>query len=195
MQSGGGPRTPVLVLSADVTPEAIQRCTQAGAYSFMAKPVVAVKLLESIAEIASNERSSVASTVIRPVLAADGVLDASVLDELAALGMGKGFEREFIRQCLTDARSCLGAIEASAETGDWARMRDHAHAIKGVASNLGLVKVAAQGGEMMGMADWQLTAEWRRRHTQLVASLSEGRASLDARSSDASTAQDDSETR
>ena len=38
MQAGGGPRTPVLVLSADVTPEAIQRCTQAGAHAFLAKP-------------------------------------------------------------------------------------------------------------------------------------------------------------
>ena len=30
MEAGGGKRTPVLVLSADVTPESIQRCQQAG---------------------------------------------------------------------------------------------------------------------------------------------------------------------
>ena len=36
-----GLRTPVIVLSADVTPEAIHRCNQAGAKAFLAKPVVA----------------------------------------------------------------------------------------------------------------------------------------------------------
>ncbi len=35
MQAGGGVRTPVIMLSADVTPESIQRCEQAGAYAFL----------------------------------------------------------------------------------------------------------------------------------------------------------------
>ncbi|MCW4455154.1 response regulator [Flavobacterium sp. MXW15] len=181
MQSGGGPRTPVLVLSADVTPEAIQRCIQAGAHAFLAKPVVAARLLDTLADIASNGRLGAGVPIVRAPVASDSVLDPGVLDELASLGMGEGFEREFIRQCLNDADGCLGGIAHAAESGNWERLREHAHAIKGVASNLGLVRLAAQGGEMMRMADWQLKAEWRQRHAQLNASLSEGRLALDAR--------------
>jgi len=182
MQAGGGPRTPVMILSADVTPEAIQRCTQAGAYAFMAKPVVAVRLLDTLADIASNrDLKPAAQPVLRASASADGVLDASVLDELASLGMGDSFEREFIRQCVDDAATCLAAADTAGESMAWAAFRDHAHAIKGVASNLGLVRVANRAGELMRMADWQLKAEWRQRLSLLSAALKEGRAALEAR--------------
>ena len=181
MQAGGGPRTPVLVLSADVTPEAIQRCTQAGAHTFLAKPVVAVRLLDTLADIASNGDLKPSAPIVRTLTAStDGVLDPGVLDELSALGMGDGFEREFVRQCLGDAESCMRRAHERGEALDWPRFRDEAHAIKGVASNLGLVRAANRAGELMRMADWQLKAEWRQRLSVLGA-INEGRLALDAR--------------
>ena len=181
MQAGGGPRTPVLVLSADVTPEAIQRCTQAGAHTFLAKPVVAVRLLDVLADIASNGQLKASAPIVRTATALDGVLDPGVLDELASLGMGDGFEREFIRQCLADAEQCIGVALADGERGDWVHFREQAHAIKGVASNLGLVRVANRAGDLMRMADWQLKSEWRQRVSLLQAGIKEGRQALDAR--------------
>lgn len=141
MEAGSGSRTPVLILSADVTPESIQRCEQAGARAFLAKPVVASRLLDALADIATSGRVSATATVV-PVRAevSDGVLDVSVLDELTALGMGDAFEREFIEQRLNDADGCIGAMAYAMERGDGEHLREHAHALKGVASNLGLVK-------------------------------------------------------
>ena len=182
MQSGGGPRTPVLVLSADVTPEAIQRCTQAGAHAFLAKPVVAVRLLDTLAEIANNAQlKASAPPIVRTATNLDGVLDTGVLDELASLGMGDGFEREFIRQCLEDADNCLRKAEGEGEAGRWDVFREQSHAIKGVAGNLGLVRAANRAGELMRMADWQLKAEWRARLAVLQGAIKEGRHALDAR--------------
>jgi len=182
MQSGGGPRTPVLVLSADVTPEAIQRCTQAGAHAFLAKPVVAVRLLDTLAEIANNAQlKASAPPIVRTATNLDGVLDTGVLDELASLGMGDGFEREFIRQCLEDADNCLRKAEGEGEAGRWDAFREQSHAIKGVAGNLGLVRAANRAGELMRMADWQLKAEWRARLAVLQGAIKEGRHALDAR--------------
>jgi len=184
MEAGGGPRTPVLVLSADVTPDAISRCEQAGARAFMAKPIVATRLLDILAEIALNGRVTtpvVASRVSASATASDDVLDPGVLDELSALGMGEGFEREFITQCLNDADGCLGAMAHAMESGDGAHMREHAHALKGVASNLGLVKLAAASGELMQLADSLIAKEWRHRLAMLNANLSHGRTALEAR--------------
>jgi two-component system sensor histidine kinase RpfC len=183
MQAGGGPRTPVVILSADVTPDAIQRCTQAGAHTFMAKPVVAAKLLETLAIIAGegDTRSPATRTVIEAPVTGDDVLNPDVLDELAALGLGEGFEREFIRQCMTDLVTCSDAVGAASEQGDWERMREQAHAVKGVAGNLGLTRVAALGGELMAMADWQLRSEGAQCLPRLQAALLEGRQALDAR--------------
>ncbi|MBD8642964.1 response regulator [Stenotrophomonas sp. CFBP 13724] len=183
MQAGGAPRTPVLVLSADVTPEAIQRCQQAGAHTFLAKPVVAVRLLDTLAEIASNRDLKPSAPIVVRTLTGgtDGVLDSGVLDELASLGMGDGFEREFVRQCLGDAESCMRKAHAEGEAMDWVQFREQAHAIKGVASNLGLVRVSNRAGELMRMADWQLKAEWRQRLSVLAGALKEGRLALAAR--------------
>ncbi|CAD0351875.1 Sensory/regulatory protein RpfC [Xanthomonas hortorum pv. carotae] len=182
MQAGNQPRTPVVVLSADVTPEAIRSCEQAGAYAFLAKPIVAVKLLDTLAEIATQDKfTRVSFAPLRIGSAPDGVLDGTVLDELASLGMGKNFEKEFIRQCLIDAESCIVAMSGDAQASDWERLREHAHATKGVASNLGLVVLAEQGGELMGMSDAQIKSEWQMHVNQLQHNLQLGRAALESR--------------
>ncbi len=182
MEAGGGRRTPVLVLSADVTPDAITRCEQAGARAFLAKPIAATKLLDVLAEIANNGRVTTPVAVDRPqTTVSDEVLDPGVLNELSALGMGESFEREFIVQCLNDADGCIGAMAHAMEQGNGGHMREHAHALKGVASNLGLVKLAAASGEMMRLADSEISKEWRQRLAMLNAHLSHGRAALEAR--------------
>ncbi|WP_369938836.1 ATP-binding protein [Xanthomonas medicagonis] len=181
IMQAGRERTPVVVLSADVTPESIQRCEQAGAHTFLAKPVVASKLLDTLTDIATDGRLRPSEPQARPRPAAEGVLDSAVLDELAGLGMGEGFEREFISQCLNDADGCLGGMQVAGESENWERLREHAHAVKGVASNLGLVKMASLGGDLMRMPDWQMRSEWRHCLAALNASLTEGRAVLDAR--------------
>jgi len=184
MQAGGGPRTPVVVLSADVTPESIQRCEQAGAYAFLGKPVSAERLLEVLADIAARRgrRPGVAAAARRTADGGEaGVLDTTVLDELAAMGMGAEFEREFIAHCLADANACLVAIRAAAQAGEWAQVREQAHALKGVAANMGLARLSALGSELMRLADWQMREQWQQRVAALGAALEEGRAALAGR--------------
>jgi len=193
MQAGGGPRTPVLILSADVTPAAIRRCTEAGAYAFMAKPVTAEKLLEAMAGIATGTVPSPAPAAAQPAKKTDNsvVLDTTVLDELSTLGMGAGFEQEFIRQCVADLETGIDGLSHAAQEMLWDRLREHAHAIRGVALNLGLLKVARQGGELMQMSDWQLKGEWRALHAGISAALQEGRQALATRGSGRTQPQDD----
>ncbi len=182
MEAGSSSRTPVVILSADVTPDAIRNCERAGARAFLAKPVVATRLLDTLAEIASN--GSIITAPAAPASAlrvGDEILDMTVLDELSALGMGEAFEREFIAQCLNDADGCIGAMAHAMEHGQGEHLRDHAHALKGVASNLGLVKLAAAASELMRLADWQISREWRQRLAAVNSYLAQGRAALEAR--------------
>ena len=187
MQAGSPMRTPVLILSADVTPESIQSCQQAGARAFLSKPVVPTKLLDALAEIAVSGRLGAPVLAVReepPAPSVEGAFDSSVLDELDSLGMGAGFEREFVAQCLRDADGCLHGLTEAGEAKDWERAREQAHALKGVSSNLGLVKLAAVAGETMRLPDWQMTSEWRRRHDDMEEMLRQGRAILEARQSE-----------
>lgn len=184
MEAGGGRRTPVLVLSADVTPEAIQRCQQSGARAFLSKPLSAARLLDSLAEVAASGKAAMQSPSPRTELPQDGeaALDNAVLDELAQLGMGEVFEREFVAQCLADAGASIDALERAGDLGQWEPLREHAHALKGVASNVGLVRVAALSGELMRIPEWQLAREWRQHVGVLRERLRQGRAALAARS-------------
>ena len=182
MEAGGSRRTPVLVLSADVTPESIRRCEQAGAHGFLAKPIVAARLLDMLAELTVAGQGAQPSPLARVELPSfDGVLDFTILDELSSLGMGDVFEREFTAQCLQDAEASLVGLQKSGDADDWAQVREHAHALKGVASNLGLVKLSAAGSELMRLADWQLSREWRQRLGGLRERLAQGRSALTAR--------------
>jgi len=183
MQAGSQTRTPVLILSADVTPDAIQACQQAGARAFLSKPVAAARLLDALAEIAASGRLAAPLISVReePQVAVDGVFDSSVLDELDALGMGEGFEREFTAQCLRDAEACVRDLGEAGEGKQWEPLREQAHALKGVASNMGLVKLAARSGEIMRLPDWQLGNEWRQRRDELGELLQQGRMVLEAR--------------
>jgi two-component system sensor histidine kinase RpfC len=182
MEAGGSRRTPVVVLSADVTPESIRRCEQAGAHGFLAKPIVATRLLDMLADLTVAGQGSLPSPLARVELPSfDGVLDFTILDELSSLGMGDVFEREFTAQCLQDADASLVGLQNSGDAEDWAQVREHAHALKGVASNLGLVKLSAAGSELMRLADWQLSREWRQRLGGLRERLAQGRSALTAR--------------
>src|SRR5690606_34115542 len=104
----------------------------AGARAFLSKPLSAARLLDTLAEVAATGKAVAAAPAVRPDLApvGDGALDGAVLDELAQLGMGEAFEREFIDQCLRDAAESIDALQQSADAGHWDAVRDHAHALK-----------------------------------------------------------------
>ena len=145
----GGPLTPVIVLSADVTPEAIERCRRAGAHCFLAKPVEAVRLLDVLAQLGSADQ--MAAVPVLPEINADAVceFDPGVLDELAELGLGAAFELQFSSQCLSDAQRCVAQLREAVAARDWPALREHAHACKGVAAHVGLLRAAARAQELM----------------------------------------------
>lgn len=183
LQAGAPAKTPVMVLSADVTPDAIEACRRAGAWEFLAKPVATSRLLELLGNLANGVAPTAAPVAARGEggLAAN-VFDPGVLDELRSLGLGESFEREFIVQCLRDAEECLMQLSQGGDHGDWDRIREQAHALKGVASNLGLMRLSAASGEVMRMQDWQLSRDWRQHAIKLGEQLSLGRSALDRRS-------------
>lgn len=183
MEAGRERRTPVIVLSADVTPESMQRCEQAGARAFLAKPVVAGRLLDILTDLIVNDHQGkmtwAAGRMELP--SANGVFDQRVLDELESLGMGEAFEREFVGQCLIDADACIDGMRLAGDLEDWQQLREQAHGLKGVSGNLGLNKLASASGELMRLADWQTAREWRQRLAGLRECLAHGRTALAAR--------------
>lgn len=166
MEAGSEFRTPFVVLSADATTESIRACERAGAACFLPKPVIASKLLDVLADLAAEggRRLNAPTTVIEPVAPTSlSDLDQEVIGELMELDLGEDFLRQYIGECMRDIGGCDAALQRAGEAGDWAEFREQCHALKGVASNLGLGRIAANCGEAMRLPDWQVAKEWRMR--------------------------------
>lgn len=157
--------TPFVMLSADATATTVRECELAGAKAFLTKPIAVDRLLDTLAAIsrgvADVESRPFASTIVEGRSDSAEVVSRTVLDELAELG--PGFVDLFIDECLRDALTTIGELERSGAAAQWDSFRDQCHALKGVAGNVGALRLASVASEMMKLGNWQLPREWRSR--------------------------------
>jgi two-component system sensor histidine kinase RpfC len=160
MQAGQARRTQFIVLSADVTPESIRACEQAGVACFLPKPVVTARLLDVIAELATGTVSQDAGQIEAARVPTTEV-DLDVLRELRDLDMTRPELADYVEQCRRDMVRCMDELDRVVAARDWAGFREFAHALKGVAGNLGLAGFAANVGDAMRLPEWRLGREAR----------------------------------
>lgn len=152
----GAKSTPVIVLSADATTQAARDAEEAGAPAFLTKPVVVSKLLETIADLVAPPKLPQVrplSDMVRPTI------NSAVLEELAGMQLGENFLRDFVEQCIKDANQCLAELRRQAALRGWEECRETAHALKGIAENLGAQLVAGRCQQLMRASDEMLARE------------------------------------
>ncbi len=167
MQAGGR-QTPVIVLSADATAQAQREATEAGAPAFLTKPVMVARLLEAIADLASPGRPG---QVRQPVEPSRPSMSSPVLEELAGMQLGEAFLGEFVEQCIKDADACLVQLRSQSAVRAWSDCRETAHALKGIAENLGAQRVSERCQQIMRGSDEALARELGRQLGDLEAQL------------------------
>lgn len=159
MQAGGA-RTPMVVLSADATVESLQEAERAGVYAYLTKPVVVARLLDTISRVAANEALAPPQRVVAEAAAAVPADAAqSVLQELALMNFDHDFLENFVEQCLRDIGKILPQLRKAAGDGDWDAMRDTAHAMRGVAENIGATPLIERCRKIMKLGSTQLAIE------------------------------------
>jgi len=155
----GGKQTPILVLSADATVQAARDAEQAGAPAFLTKPVVVARLLEVIADLISPQKLP----AVRPVGDISRLtMNPAVLGELAGMGLGDDFLREFVEQCLRDSAGCLAELQRTGAARNWNDFREAAHAFKGIAENMGAQMLAERCLQAMRASDEALAKEQKK---------------------------------
>ena len=170
MQAGRPVRTPVIVLSADATEQASRAAMQAGAQVFLTKPVVVAKLLEAIVEVMTPQQKPTAVKQMSEQVSF--TTNPTVLEELAGMGLGRAFLKDFVEQCLRDLSGCMTSPEKHGIAGDWAEFRDAAHAMKGVSENLGATSIAERCRLIMRSDDVALARKHAGWCAELAAQLS-----------------------
>ena len=144
-----GPRAPVIMLTANATPEAVAACEEAGADAYLTKPVEAralVSCLERLAAAREESGPARASSdgggivaVLQPQRAGSGerLLDEEKLRELAALTDDPAFVPDLLRGFMKDAQTLIARMQAAVTAGRLHEFKDWVHALKGSAGNVG----------------------------------------------------------
>ena len=158
---------PVIMLTADATPEAREASLSAGANRFLTKPIDARGLLECIASLSKNIRKAKASKPTsklesRRHLQSNFVesewYDHFVLHELDILGD----DPDFIKTLLSNFESeGLRHIEylKQAIQDDYLEYREQLHALKGSATELGAGKLVQTCQEAEDLKPYDMASE------------------------------------
>ncbi|MGH8049426.1 MAG: ATP-binding protein [Arenimonas sp.] len=165
MQAGRA-RVPFIIISADATPVSIQEAMEAGAHSYLTKPVVAHRLLDAIADAQKTDTRVTAARLPAAVLPK---YRASVLNDLALMQLGDEFLLDFVEQCLRDIGQCLTDFQEKCRESDWDGSRDAAHALKGIAANLGAESLSEQCRAIMQASNEMCKRDWRKQSASLEA--------------------------
>ncbi|MEO8741634.1 MAG: response regulator, partial [Lysobacteraceae bacterium] len=158
VMEAGRKRTPIVVLSADVTVETMQAVETSGAFAFLSKPVVIERLLDTLARIAGNNSNEVVS---RPAPVSE-TPQGGLLQDLLEMNLGHEAIRDLLDQCLKDATRCVSSFERAAMGRNWEEAREALHALRGVAVNLGATALAENCAGLMRGTSSSLAGSWRR---------------------------------
>jgi two-component system sensor histidine kinase RpfC len=140
-------RTPVIMLTADATPEAKEASLNAGANRFLTKPIDARGLLECIASLSKNIRRSKVEKIPSPKTRAPRIqlqsnfaesqwYDHIVLHELDILGEDPDFLKTLLLNFQREGAQHILDLK-KAMYDDYLEYRENLHALKGSATELG----------------------------------------------------------
>jgi len=184
LMTRGRERLPVVILSADVTVEARRECLEAGADSFIPKPVEAMRLLDEVRTLTTGTpgeapRAAPAAAAPSAPGAAAEVVNAETLSHLEELGSTPDFLERLVGVFVADSLSLLAKMEAAVAARNFGDFRSHLHAMKGSAASIGTERLTRLCASLGKYTD----AELRLQAAGLVRSLSEefelGRAALE----------------
>lgn len=146
---------PVIMLTADATPEARESSLEAGANAFLTKPVDARALLERIANLTQGTSTRIRQVSSRPLPEETGDgsesewYDEGVLRELMELG-DEQFIKTLVFNFQRDGERAIGRINAAVDD-DYPEFREALHALKGSSIEIGAAKLheVCRSGELL----------------------------------------------
>lgn len=154
--------TPVIILTANATPEAKQECERARIDAYLTKPVDALTLLGTVARLTLTPAKAGATELAHPVLHLEEqdvpeFINEDTLHHLALLG---GDQEDFLRTViygfLFETEKLLEAMRIALSKQEYATLKELAHILKGSAGNVGAEALFAVCGRIMLLSETEL---------------------------------------
>ena len=138
-----GTTTPIIAMTAHAMRGDREKCLEAGMDAYITKPLDVKQLLGLIESITEDGEAG-ADPASRPegdVTSKAPVIDYA--DTMKRLGNDAELFREFVGFYDEDSRAILTQIEKAVESSDAGQLLHAAHSLKGLAANLGALRVVA----------------------------------------------------
>ena len=172
----GRERIPVIMLSADATPESRKEAFEAGADAFLAKPIEARRLLDEVQGIVAERRERRPASgareapMPRPASTEEPpVVNLETLRHLQDLGSSPAFMTKLCGVFFADNTVLLNRMEAAIATRNYGELRAQVHALKGSSASMGTDRLTQLCTQLDGCSD----AELRLQGAKLLRSLGE----------------------
>lgn len=161
---------PAFFLTADVTAATAARLGEAGAVGILHKPITMEDLRQAVLQVCGGEAEAVATPPTAAPRAAAPVpsqvalapvptqyVDYGVIDSLVAMSDRPQFLAEVLNSAVTDIeRNCDELMQALASR-DSQRVRDSAHALKGVCTTVGATRLESLASRLVQSTGEELT--------------------------------------
>jgi two-component system sensor histidine kinase RpfC len=144
-------RSPIIILTANATTEALRECEAAKVDAYLTKPIEAKILLNKIHELAPNStnRATFNNQVFDSRKSEDHagsrgsaqLIDTSTLESLSDLSPSSDFLLQLVEGFISDTDSILGEMEHAIATKDHKKYFDHVHALKGSSGSIGAIEL------------------------------------------------------
>jgi two-component system, sensor histidine kinase RpfC len=153
-------RLPVIIFSADVTPETKREALAAGADAFLGKPVEAVRLIDEVQSLAGarEARQAEAPATGRKRRAADEqpVVNIETLGHLEQLGSSAAFLERLVGVFTEDCAGIVRRMESALAGRSYGQFRSLLHALKGSSASMGTDRLTGLCSQIWRLSDSEL---------------------------------------
>ncbi len=170
LMHAGQTRMPIIMFSANATPEARSESLEAGADEFLSKPVQVDLLLQTLnllvtryraGDTLMDDRSHPTQIVGLPSLHThDRILEPKYLTDLEEVSVEPRFLDDLIVEFMTENRRMIDRLGNAIDDHEWSNVQDILHAIKGSALSIGAtsLKNLCRQVEKLSAAEMKLHA-------------------------------------
>jgi len=156
----GRVRTPLIMLTANATPQARAASLEAGVDDFHTKPVDPASLLQAIDLLAASGNRRAPPTAASQASCGPErvILNTGALARLVDVDDDSDFIHTLIDEFAADARHLLQGLAEAIDAADWKRYRECLHGLKGCAVSIGAEALGAQSAFPSGATPGSLAA-------------------------------------